>query len=85
LDPFWITRSFSEEMNESLHVDILEGGILPTISSFQKSKSLGYDSPTIEFFLGFFNLIKNDLLKAVQESQRSSMSSFNACKFSFLN
>ena len=37
---------------------------------FQKGKSPGPNGLIIEFFQGFYDLVKEDLLKAVQESQR---------------
>ena len=36
----------------------------------QKDKSPSPDGLTIEFFQGFYDLVKEDLLKTVQESQR---------------
>ena len=41
------------------------------VYSFQKGESPGPDGLTIEFFQGFFDLVKEDLLKVVQESQRA--------------
>lgn len=46
---------FKEEMNHILH-------------SFQKGQSLGHDGCTVEFFIGFYEMLKDDLLKVVQES-----------------
>jgi len=47
----------------------LEGEILATLEGFQKSKIPGMDSFYVEFFLGFYDLLKEDLLKVIQESQ----------------
>ena len=41
------------------------------LHSFQKEKSQGPDGFTLEFFLGFYDLTRIDLLKVVKESQRS--------------
>jgi hypothetical protein len=66
-------RSITYEMNESLQVEIFfEGEVLAILESFQKRKSLGLNVLSVEFFLGFYDLIKEYLLKIVQESQRSS-------------
>jgi hypothetical protein len=65
-----IPRSFTEEMNESLQAEISEGEVLATLESFHKNKILGLDE-TKENFLGLYDLLKEDLLKVVQESQQS--------------
>jgi hypothetical protein len=38
----------------------------------QKGKILVLDDLTVELFMGFYNMMKEDLLKVVQESQSSS-------------
>ena len=38
------------------------------ISSFKKGKSLGSDGFTLEFFLGFYDMLKDDIMKVVRES-----------------
>jgi hypothetical protein len=45
---------------------------LATLEAFQKSKSQGPDGLSVEFFLGLYDLIKEDLLKVVQESEKCS-------------
>jgi hypothetical protein len=37
----------------------------------QRGKSPQPNGITVEFFIGFYNLIKDDLLKLIQESQRA--------------
>jgi len=44
--------------------------VIATLSSMQRGNSLGSDGLTMEFYVGFYDLIKDDLLNAVQESQR---------------
>jgi len=58
-------------MNGSFQVESTEGGIQSTLTSFQKCKSLGPGILTIEFYIGFYAFIKNNLLKVSQESQKS--------------
>jgi len=43
------------------------------LHSFQKDKSPGPNGWTIEFFLGFYDLLKVDLLRVVEESRLSGM------------
>ena len=59
-------------MNEVLHEAISKGEILLTLSLFQKSKIQGPNWITVDFYVGFFDLIKANILKVVQESQISS-------------
>jgi hypothetical protein len=41
------------------------------MKSFQKGKSPGPDGWSIEFFLGFFDLLGNDILKVVEEYRKN--------------
>ena len=61
----------SEEMNNSLKEEITKEELEKIVHSFQKGKSPGLDGLTIEFFQEFYDLVKEDLLKVVQESQRA--------------
>jgi hypothetical protein len=49
----------------------LQNEVLATLSSMQRGKSPRPDGLTMEFYVGFYDLIKDDLLKVVQESQRA--------------
>ena len=62
--PMFIT----EEMQQDLMEEVLEKDINKIISTFQKGKSLGLDGSNLELFLGFYELVKDDLLKVVRES-----------------
>ena len=57
-------------MNNFLKEEVTEEELEKNVYSFQTGKSPGLDGFTIEFFQGFFYLVKEDLLKVVQESQR---------------
>jgi len=59
---------------------------MSTLSSFQKGKIHGPNDLTVEFFLGFFELLKFDLIKVVNESQRLGKvwNSFNAAFLSLI-
>ena len=63
-------RAITEEMNDEITKDILEEEITQVLHSFQKGKSPGPYGFTLEFFLGFFDLIKKDILVVVQESRK---------------
>jgi len=52
--------------------NVLEGELSEILHYFQKEKSLGSNGWPIEFYLGFYNLIREDLLKVVEESRVSS-------------
>lgn len=39
------------------------------MTSFQKDKSLGPDAWTVEFFIGFFDLLGDELLRVVEETR----------------
>ena len=64
-------RAIIEEMNDELTKDILEEEIKQVLHSFQKGKSPSLDGLTLEVFLGFYDLIKKDILALVQESRKS--------------
>ena len=59
------------EMNEDLSKEVSEEEIRYTRHSFQKGKIPGPDGFTIDFYLGFYDLMKNDILEVVRESQES--------------
>ena len=62
-------------MNNSLKKEVTREELEKIVYSLQKGKSRGKspgpDGITIEFFQGFYDLVKEDLLKVVQESQRA--------------
>jgi hypothetical protein len=57
-----------EEERESLMDPVSEQELLAVMKTFQKGKSPRPDGWPIEFFLGFFDLIGNDIPKVVEES-----------------
>ena len=58
-------RAIIEEMNEELTKDITEEEIQQVLYSFEKGKSPGPDGFTLDFFLGFYDKTKDDLLAVV--------------------
>ena len=61
----------NEEMNNILKEEVTKEELEKVVYSCQKWKLPGPDGLTIEFFQGFYDLVKEDLLKAVKESQRT--------------
>lgn len=58
---------FDKEQNDFLFNLVLEEEIMMVMKSFKKDKSLGPAGWTIEFFIHFSDLIKNELLGMVEE------------------
>ena len=58
-------------MNEELTKHIMEEEIKKVLHSFQKEKIPRHDSFTLDFFLGFYEKIKEDILAVVKESWES--------------
>ena len=57
------------EGNQDLSAEVIEVELRDTLQSFQKDKSLGPDDWSIEFYLGFFDLIGGNILKVIEESR----------------
>ena len=66
-------RFVEEDDNENLMEEVSMEELKEVIHSFQHDKSLGPDGWTIEFYLGFFKIIWEDLLEVVEESRRSGV------------
>jgi hypothetical protein len=62
-------RFVDEEGNRDLYAEVTETELKDTLQSFQKDKSPSPDDWTIEFYLGFFDLIGGDILKVIEESR----------------
>jgi len=63
-----VLNLIDEDMNHSLEANITYEEVLSKLSSFKKGKIPRPGGLTVEFFGGFFDLIKYDLVKVVQES-----------------
>jgi len=59
-----------DEDRESLMTPVTKHELLVVMKTFQKGKSLGLDGWTIELFLGFFDLLGDEILKVVEESRQ---------------
>jgi hypothetical protein len=62
---------FSTEMNQVLEEEVTEVELLVALTSMKNGKSPGPDGITVEFFKHFYDLLKEDLLMTVRESQRA--------------
>jgi hypothetical protein len=69
-----------EQGNQYLFAEVTEAELKETLHIFQKDKSPGPDGWTIEFYRGFFDLIRENLLKVVEESRTNGIihSPFNS-------
>eukprot|EP01018_Ginkgo_biloba_P003770 Gb_15008 [translate_table: standard] len=69
----------SEEDNASLLEEVSKDELQTVLHSFQKGKSPGLDGWTVEFFLGFYEVIEEDLMSVIEESRSSGriLAAFN--------
>ena len=65
-------RFFDGEMSEVMDSSVTAKELKSVPSSFKKEKILGPDNQTVKFFIEFLDFMKEDLLKVVEESKKSS-------------
>jgi hypothetical protein len=63
----------NEEENRSLMVEVTDSELQEVLHNFQKNKCHGLDGWTVEFFLGFSDLIRKDILQVVEESTKRAL------------
>jgi hypothetical protein len=61
---------FTDEMNLSLEEEVSEPELKETLFSMSNGKIPGPDRVTVEFFKAFYDLLKEDLLLMIRESQK---------------
>jgi hypothetical protein len=75
VDIVWLALFYpsfvNEKNNRDLYMEVNKAELKETLSNFQKDKSPGPDGWSIEFYLGFYELIGVDLLQVVEESRRN--------------
>lgn len=76
-------RCVNDDDVEELTVIVTAGKLEGTLKWFKKDKSPGPDGWTIEFYLAFYELLGNDLLKVVEECRMSS-SLYNVVNSTFI-
>lgn len=62
---------FDDAINESIYQPIFEKELYGILKAFSKDKCPGPDGWTIEFFIHFFDIIKNDLIQMIEDSRIS--------------
>jgi mannosylglycoprotein endo-beta-mannosidase len=67
-------KVFTEEVNLALEEKVTESKLQFTLLSMKKGKIHGFDGFTVVLYTGFYDLIKDYLLKVAQESKRSKKS-----------
>eukprot|EP00253_Pinus_taeda_P015017 PITA_15017 len=73
----------NEDKAEELYAPVTTGELESTLKWFKKDKSPGSDGWTIEFYLAFYDILGQDLLKVVEEC-RISGSLYNAINSTFI-
>ncbi|KAH9294276.1 hypothetical protein KI387_040518, partial [Taxus chinensis] len=63
----YFPKFVSEEDNQQLYEVVSQDELSTVLTSFQKARSLGPNGWTIDFFLGFFDMLGDDLLNVVEE------------------
>jgi len=58
----YFPRFTNEDQNLDLMAKVKKGDMEKLVDSFQKDKSLGPDGWPIEFYLGFYKMLEDDLL-----------------------
>jgi hypothetical protein len=58
-------RLFDQRMNDRLEADVTKEELKGVLFSFKKAKSPGPDGWTVEFYLGFYNMLEGELLRVV--------------------
>jgi hypothetical protein len=73
-------RSIMDEMNRKLLKKLQSLKYWPPFLQCRKARVLGLDGLTVEFFIKFYDLLKDDLLNVVRESQRTGkvLGTFNS-------
>eukprot|EP00253_Pinus_taeda_P015141 PITA_15141 len=64
-------RFVQQEDSENLKMEVTKEELEATIKWFKKDKSPGPDGWTIEFYIAFFDILGDDLLKIVEDCRRS--------------
>jgi hypothetical protein len=59
----------SNEMNQDLEEEVSEAEVLAALNYMKNGKIPRLDDLTIEFFISFYEMVKEEFLKVVRESQ----------------
>jgi hypothetical protein len=67
----YFPRLVGEEENERMYREVSREELLYVLNSFKKDRSPGPDGWTVEFYIEFFDLLGEDLLRVVEEVRTS--------------
>jgi len=72
--------------NQNLMEEVGREELLTVLQSFEKDKSPGPDDLLVEFFLGHFDFVEEDLRKVIEESRstRKILAAYNATFISLI-
>jgi hypothetical protein len=56
-------------MNNKMEAPITKDELKEVLAGFKNSKSLGSDGWTMEFYIGFYDLLEEEILRVVEESR----------------
>jgi hypothetical protein len=59
----------NDQMNLELEFEVTKEELKAILNLLKKAKSSGLNGRTIEFYIGFYALLKGDLLRMVEESR----------------
>jgi hypothetical protein len=62
-------RCFDQRMNEELEVEVTKEELKAILYTFKKAKSPRPNGWTVEFYLGFYDLLEVELLRVIEESR----------------
>jgi hypothetical protein len=73
-------RFFDEEVNAGMEAVVSKEELKVLLSSFKKRKSPNLNNWTIEVYLGFYDLLEEDLLRVIEESKlpKKNLGAMNA-------
>jgi hypothetical protein len=63
-------RFFDNEMNSIMDSQVTKNELKFVLGSFKKAKSPSLNGWTVEFYIGFYEFLEEELLRVIEESRR---------------